>query len=60
MKLTIRIYAPGDPFHKRLSFYDKRRNGNIFIQFAFGDWAVMFAWVVNEKSMPFFMYVDSD
>ena len=60
-KFTIRIYTPRDPFHKRESFYEKRKNGEAFLQLAFCDWAIMFALIYPLKmSMPFFMWVNHE
>jgi len=59
LKFTIRIYTPGDPFHKRISFYEKRKSGETYLQYTLGDWAIMFAWVDTQgKPMPFFMWVN--
>jgi hypothetical protein len=60
-KFTIRIYTPGDPFHLRETFWEKRKNGDEFLQYAIGNWAIMFSWIDTEgKPMPFFMWVNSD
>lgn len=60
-KFTIRIYTPGDPFHKRESFWEKRKNGDEFLQYTLGNWAIMFAWIDTEgKPMPFFMWVNHE
>jgi len=60
-KFTIRIYTPGDPFHPRKSFYEKRKNGDTFLQYALGDWAIMFARIDPVGiSMPFFMWVNHE
>ena len=60
LKFVIRIYSPGDPFHKRESFFEKRASGETYLQYTLGNWAVMFALVspMNGDPMPFFMYVN--
>ncbi len=63
MKFAIRIYTPGDPFHKRMSFYENRKNGEMYLQYTLGNWAIMFAWIdiTNHFGhMPFFMWVNHE
>ncbi len=61
-RFIIRIYTPGDPFHKRESFWEKRENGDEFLQYTLGNWAIMFSWIfdIGNEPTPFFMWVNSD
>ena len=61
-KFFIRIYTPGDPFHKRASFWEKRSSGDEYLQFALGNWAIMGGWVlpIGLEDMPFFMWVNHE
>lgn len=60
-KFVIRVYTPKDPFHKRSSFWEKDADGEEFLQYALGNWAIMLAWIYTEGRppipMPFFMWV---
>lgn len=56
----VRLFGPKDPFHKRKSYFEKRKNGEMFAQISIGEWALMFGIFDVFEGMNRFLIVNSD
>jgi hypothetical protein len=60
-KFIVRIFGPKDPFHKRASYTEHRKqSGEKFAQIAIGEWAIMFGWFSDFDGLDRFLWVNSE